>query len=137
MEEEWYMHDARTAITGMQLEDIMIDDCKILCDTSCGHLRPLIHPTLCKEVFSILHGLSHPDAKATKKLISRDYVWHKMKRDITMWCKHCEQCHRCKIHRHTKAAVSKIPVPEKAFKHVHVDIVSPLPHCREYTSHCD
>lgn len=86
-----------------------------------------------RDVFNILHGLSHPGARATKRLISRDYVWHHMKRDITAWCRQCVPCQQAKVHRHTKTPVAKIPVPEKAFQHVHVDIVGPLPYCHGYS----
>lgn len=128
-----YTHSAKTAITNLKLEEQDIDGRKILCDVSLGYPRPLVPPAMRRDVFNILHGLSHPGARGTKRLISRDFVWHHLKRDITLWCRQCVSCQQAKVHRHTKMPVAKIPVPEKAFQHVHVDIVGPLPHCRGYS----
>ena len=128
-----YTKDARTAITGLTLEDRQIDDCTLLCDISLGYPRPLVPPSLRREVFDIIHCLSHPGIRPSKRLICRDYVWHHMKRDITAWCNQCARCQQAKIHRHTKTPVPNIPVPEKAFQHIHVDLVGPLPHSNGFT----
>lgn len=128
-----YTRDARTAITGLHLRDMMIDGFSILCDESLGYPRPLVPPSLRKEVFDILHDLAHPGTRVTKRLISRDYVWHHMSRDITVWCRQCQKCQRAKTHRHVKTPIPVIPVPDRAFSHVHVDIVGPLPHCKGFS----
>ena len=125
--------DARTAITGMQLQDEQIGDSTVLCDISLGYPRPLVPPSLRREVFDVIHGLAHPGVRATRRLISRDFVWHRMNHDVTQWCRQCSRCQQCKIQRHTKTPVPTIPVPSRAFSHVHVDIVGPLPFCRGYT----
>ena len=132
-EEDDYIKDARTAITNLKLKDLLIDGCRILCDTSLGHPRPLVPANLRNEIFNTLHGLSHPGFQATRKLISKHYVWHQMRKDIKKWCQGCQQCQKSKINRHTKAPVISMPVPEKPFSHIHVDIVGPLPSCENYS----
>ena len=132
-EKDEYTHAARTAITNMQLKDMPIGDCVLLCDTSMGYPRPLVPPSLRREVFDSMHGLSHPGTRATKRLISKEFAWHHMSRDVTIWCRECQECQKAKVHRHTKTAIPVIPVPEKAFCHVHVDIVGPLPYCHGYS----
>ncbi|KFD60048.1 hypothetical protein M514_27767 [Trichuris suis] len=50
-----------------------------------------------------------------------------MQRDIAQWARSCVHCQRAKVHRHTKSAPKKFPLPSARFDHVHVDIVDPLP----------
>ena len=83
-----HIRDARTAVTNMKLEDLSIDGCRLLCDTSLGFPRPLVPTSLRKEVFDALHGLSHPGVQTTKRLITQHYVWHRMKQDVKRWCQY-------------------------------------------------
>lgn len=50
-----------------------------------------------------------------------------MNKDINFWTTTCVQCQKQKIHRHTKTPIENISVPTGRFKHIHVDIVGPLP----------
>jgi len=50
---------------------------------------------------------------------------------VTAWCKDCQQCAKGKVTRQEQAPVEPIPIPEKAYSHVHVDIVGPLPSSKE------
>ncbi|KFD66796.1 hypothetical protein M514_20940 [Trichuris suis] len=50
-----------------------------------------------------------------------------MQRDIAQWARSCVHCQQAKVHRHTKSAPKKFPLPSARFDHVHVDIVGPLP----------
>jgi hypothetical protein len=93
-----YVRDARTSITGLKLEDVQLepDGITLLCDTSLGFPRPLLPPSLRKEAFDILHGLSHPGIRGTQKLLQDRYVWHRMKMDVKRWCQECQPCHALK-----------------------------------------
>ena len=120
----------RTAITGLKLEDIRIDDYSdftILCDISLGHPRPVVPPAMQRIVFDSLHSLSHPGVRASRSLICSRYVWHNMRKQIRQWCRECVDCQAAKVQRHMKAPIQPIPVPKDAFSHIHVDIVGPLP----------
>jgi len=125
----------RSAVTGMQLQDVVFDrgGPSLLCDVSVGYPRPVVPPAWRLRVFDALHGLSHPGVRGTQDLIGRRYVWHGMRRDISAWCRTCTACQSSKVQQHVKAPVQPIIVPERAFSHVHVDIVGPLPLSRGYS----
>ncbi|CAI2739044.1 unnamed protein product, partial [Dicrocoelium dendriticum] len=71
--------------------------------------------------------LSHPGIRATVKLIADRYIWHNMRSDIQKWAKHCVTCQTSKIHRHTITVPGTFALPDARFKHVHLDLVGPLP----------
>ena len=104
-----------------------------MCDTSLGFHRPIVPPEFRRDIFDVLHGLSHPGIKATTSLVQRRYVWHNMKRDVRRWCQECAACAASKVHRHYRAPVGAIPTPERKFSFIHVDIVGPLPRCRGFS----
>ena len=105
----------------------------VLCDLSTGVPRPLVPEQLRHRVFSALHNLAHPGARATRRLVSRRFVWKGLARDVTAWSRSRLDCQRGKISRHVKASVEKIPVPGRRFSHIHVDLVGPLPTSGGYT----
>lgn len=105
---------------------------EIICDVSLGRPRPVIPTSLQQTIFDTMHGWSHPGAKVTIKLISRSFVWQRMKSDIRRMVKECQQCQRAKICRHTRAELEKFPVPDSRFEHVNIDIVGPFPRSSGY-----
>jgi cleavage and polyadenylation specificity factor subunit 1 len=125
----------RTAITGLRVQDCSIEHNGpvLLCDVSQGTPRPIVPPTFRRKVFDLMHNLAHPGVKSTQSLISRSFVWHRMKADIASWCRTCISCQSSKIHRHARAPVQPIPIPDRPFSHVHVDIVGPLPTSHGHT----
>jgi transposase InsO family protein len=46
---------------------------------------------------------------------------------VSWWCRDCQECQRGKVTRQLAAATQAIPVPEKRFSHLHVDLMGPLP----------
>lgn len=62
--------------SGLKLSKIKVPEYKntIVCDTSTDMVRP-IPVTHRKQVFDIIHGLSHPGVKATTKLIKSKFVF--------------------------------------------------------------
>ena len=77
----------RTATTSLKLVDITPPGSRhsILCDMSLGFHRPVVPISLRRRVFDILHSLSHPGSRPTKRLIAARYVWPGFKKDITLW----------------------------------------------------
>jgi cleavage and polyadenylation specificity factor subunit 1 len=125
----------RTAITDIRLADVPMQDGGplLLCDTTLQRPRPIVPPGFRRHVFDLAHNLSHSGARAMKELLCKRYVWHRMKADITRWCRECVSCQASKIQTHVRAPVQPIPVPPRRFTHIHVDIVGPLPSCRGHT----
>ena len=118
-----------TAVTGLTLQHIVLPGgaSPILCDTSMGSPRIYVPETWRKAIYNKVHNLSHPSGRATKLLITKKYVWHRIGADVTRWARECATCQQQKVARHTKPSIQSIRVPAQRFQHVHVDLVGPLP----------
>ena len=99
----------------------------LYCDTSTGTIRPYVPKSLRKEIFDVIHGLSHPSGRTTSKLIKQKFVWPGMRKDIVNWARTCVACQRAKIQRHTRNSPQTFDTPDNRFDHVHLDLVGPLP----------
>ena len=110
----------RTAISNLRLEDVPFENgtFTLLCDVSTGVARPIVPKTWRRRVFDTFHSLSHPGARTSKKLVSSKFVWHGLGREITIWARCCVPCQRAKIHRHTKAPLSKFEPPSVSYTHL-------------------
>jgi hypothetical protein len=51
-----------------------------------------------------------------------------MATDVAVWCRDCQLCARGKASPQHTAPFQSIPIPERRFTHVHVDLVGPPPH---------
>jgi transposase InsO family protein len=125
----------RTAITGLRFEDVPFgtSGLTLLCDISTGHPRPIVPANWRRTVFDMIHGLSHPGVRTTRRLVSRKFVWHGLSKQIGEWARTCIPCQRAKVHRHVRAPLAKYDPPTTRFDHVNVDLVGPLPPSRGYT----
>ena len=125
----------RTAITGLQLEDVPFGPhgMTLLCDTSTGQPRPIVPASWRRKVFDVVHGLSHPSMRVTRQLLAKKFVWHGLHKQVGLWGKTCIPCQTSKIQRHIKAPLEKFHVPPRRFDHIHVDLVGPLPPSKGYT----
>ena len=125
----------RTAITNLRVEDVPFENgaFTLLCDVSTGVARPIVPEKWRKQVFDTVHSLSHPGARTTKRLVSSKFVWHGLGREITIWARCCLPCQRSKVHRHTRAPLSKFEPTSRPFEHVHIDLVGPLPSSQGFT----
>ena len=134
-QEDTEMAAYRTAITGMKLEDIACGpgNTTLLCDVSHGQPRPVVPAPWRRRVFDVIHGLSHPGIRATKRLITDRFVWHGITKQVGKWASECVPCQQSKIQFHTRAPLKTFPVPPHRFQHINVDIVGPLPPARGYT----
>lgn len=121
----------RTALTGLNIVPLPLSDTNpdltILCDISTGRARPVVPHKHRRQVFDIIHNLSHPGIRSTRRLIAEKFVWHGLSKQVNQWTKECLQCQVSKIQTHTRAPLGSFTVPEKRFSHIHIDIVGPLP----------
>jgi cleavage and polyadenylation specificity factor subunit 1 len=106
---------------------LQFDKGSILCDESTGNPRPLVPPSMRRNIFQHFHSISHPGKRATVKLIANRFVWPSMNKDVRSWVQHCIQCQKTKVWRHTITSPGTFSQPDDRFSHVHVDIVGPLP----------
>ena len=102
------------------------DGVQVLCDVSRGRRRPLVPAAWQRAVFSSIHELAHPGIRATRRLLSRSFVWRGMASTCRTWCLSCLPCQRGKVTRQPAAPVQPIPIPLRKFSHIHVDLVGPL-----------
>lgn len=107
----------------LELDMIDVNGVEVFVNSSRGYPRPYVPVSLRREVFEILHCLSHPGGKTTLKLISDKYVWPNMRREVLRWSKECIPCQRSKISRHVKLIPKHSPMPDARFEHIHVDII--------------
>lgn len=99
----------------------------IYCQMGGETLRPFIPKIFRQKIFKLLHDTAHPGLKVTDRIIRKRYVWPKMSKDIKEWCRTCIECQRSKVTRYTIFQPAQFVAPESRFKHVHMDIVGPLP----------
>ncbi|GFO19642.1 Pol polyprotein [Plakobranchus ocellatus] len=118
-----------TALTNLQITSTKLNDQgpELLCDISTGRARPIVPPDFRRSVFEAVHNLLHPGVKATVKPVSDKFVWHGLRRQVSIWVKECHECQSSKIQKHTCAPLQTFTVPEKRCSHINIDIVGPLP----------
>ena len=105
----------------------------VLCDLSTGNPRPLVPVSFCRQAFDVLHNLSHPGVRPTRRLVSRAFVWSGLSKDVSDWARGCMHCHWSMVQQHVHSSVPHIPVPAKRLSHIHMDFIGPLPSSRGFT----
>jgi hypothetical protein len=99
---------------------------KIYCEITNDNIRPYLPEKFRKIAFETVHSISHPGIRTTRRMVAQRYFWPNMNKDVGLWAKTCIQCQKAKINRHTHSELGRFQDAER-FKHVHVDIVGPLP----------
>lgn len=100
----------------------------LYCDVSMdGKIRPFVPEKHRNSVLQFLHSIAHPGIRATRRLLSDRFVWSSMNKDVRNFVKCCVSCQRSKIHRHTRAPLDSFDLPKERFRHIHLDLVGPLP----------
>ena len=119
----------RVTTSNLQLKDIPsgIQEVSLLCDMSTGQARPIVPAGWRRQVFDLIHGLSHPSIRTTRKLVAAKFVWNGLQKQIGIWSKQCVACQSSKIQTHVRAPLQKVSVPQRRFDHILVDLVGPLP----------
>ena len=126
----------RTATSSsLQVEDIPFGThcVTLLCDMSTGRPRPIVPASWRRQVFDLIHGLSHPSVRTTRKLVANKFVWNGLQKQIGTWAKQCIACQSSKVQAHIRAPLEKFNVPHRRFDHIHVDLVGPLPPSNGFT----
>jgi hypothetical protein len=86
--------------------------------------------------FFHFHNIAHPGRLASHRIVSSRFVWRGLSRDITAWACGCLACQQGKIHRHTRLAPQPIPIPQRRFSHLHVDLVCPYQYSNNFNFIC-
>ncbi len=104
-----------------------VDDTLLRGVISKGVFRPLVPVSMRDKVMAAVHNLAHPGVEATVRLVSAKFCWPKMAKQVRLFACQCISCQKAKVSTHVHLAPASIPVPQRRFEHVHVDIVGPLP----------
>lgn len=120
--------------SSLRLERVVVPgtDTTLICDMSTGKRRPYVTPSFRRPTFNQLHNLSHPGARATIQLITERFIWPGIKKDCRLWTRTCIPCQRSKVTRHTNTPLGHFNNPTGRLKHVHIDIIGPLPMCKGF-----
>ena len=102
----------------LQIITVPVQNGSLLCDAKTKVLRPLVPSSQRFNIFSALHGISHPGIRASRRLISTRFVWRGLANDVRDWFQSCLPCQRGKILRNVQIRPEKIPVPFRRFSHV-------------------
>ena len=105
----------------------LIGEVMVIGDISTGVFRPFVPAAFREAVIVALHGIHHPGVRATVRLVSASFCWPHMGRLIASLARSCLGCQKGKVHRHIHLQPENIPVPQRRFSHIHVDLVGPLP----------
>ena len=116
----------QTNTSSLKLQDVPFGNTTILSDMSTGYARPIVPVNWRRKVFDIVHGLSHPSIRTTRKLVSTKFVWKGLQKQVGIWARQCIACQMSKVQQHVRAPLQKFRVPGRRFDHIHVDLVGPL-----------
>ncbi|XP_043499957.1 uncharacterized protein K02A2.6-like [Polistes fuscatus] len=107
-------------------------ECPLYCESREEAIVPYVPKVLRKKIFDVVHGLAHPSARTTRQQIRQKFVWPGMNKQIALWSRTCLPCQATKIQRHNKAMPDKIAIPGERFRHIHLDLIGPLPVCKGF-----
>lgn len=127
-EEDSELQDFIASSHSLQLRRVPVtSDTQIWADFSTGRCRPLLPLALRRPYFKLIHNLSHPGGRSTLNTIQQRFVWPSMRSDVRLWARQCPACQRSKVQRHTKSPLQSFKLPQDRFRHIHIDLVGPLP----------
>jgi len=112
--------------SSLSLQLVPFGTLRVLCDNKSHHLRPVILLGHRRQVVDAFHGIAHPGARATNRIMGQRVTWSCMNKDVTQCVKDCQTCSRAKVTWQAAAALQPISVLRQRFSHIHVDIVGLL-----------
>ena len=75
----------------------------------------------------------HPGRTKTLDLVSRDYWWPRMSKDVATFVRACDLCFRTKTPRSApQGFLQPLPVPFRAWSDISIDYITPLPECNRF-----
>ena len=86
------------------------------------------------EVINLAHRAKtsgHLGSKKTSRRILRDFFWPGLSKDVSAYCRTCEECQRGAKGGAAPAPLQPLPTIEEPFQRVAIDIVGPLPRTKK------
>lgn len=77
----------------------------------------------------------HPGITKSMELISRDYIWNGLRKDVEAYVAGCVTCQRTKVsHQRSHPLLKPLPVPKVPWRHLSMDFIEPLPNSGSFNS---
>ena len=82
-------------------------------------------------------AIRHPGRTKTFELLSRQYYWPAMSKDVGRFVRNCNVCRRTQATRHAPYGVLRpLSVPDRPWQHISVDFVTGLPPSKQFDAIC-
>jgi hypothetical protein len=85
------------ASPSLQVQRRQVKGVELLCDVSTAVVRPIVPAACRREVFKGMHYLAHPGIRATRRMVTRGFIWKGCGADVARWCRDCQECQRRKM----------------------------------------
>jgi len=103
----------------------------------CWKNRVYVPEGLCYWIIQSEHDLKvagHFGRERTLELLSRNFYWTNMERDVRKYCSECDNCQRTKAPRHAKhGLLHPLELACKPWTHISTDFITDLPECEGAT----
>lgn len=106
----------------LQVRQFPLAEYQLFGGKSTVKFRPLEPVNLCHRAFDVIHGGRHPGRRATSRLISAQFVWPGLAKEVTAWAKECLACRCGKVYGHVNLRAAPIYLPSLCFAHLHEEI---------------
>ena len=94
-------------------------------------VEQLVLPTQCRQlVLRLAHDVptaGHLGVTKTRNRVLQRYYWPGVFKEVTEYCTTCEVCQRSRGRRPARAPLVSMPLIQKPFSRIAMDIVGPLP----------
>jgi len=81
--------------------------------------------------------IGHPGRTKTFELLSRQYYWPVMRKDVDQFVCNSNVCHRTKVTRHAPYGMLRLlSVPDRSWQHISVDFVTGLLPSKQFDAIC-
>ncbi|CAJ2651960.1 unnamed protein product [Trifolium pratense] len=72
--------------------------------------------------------VGHPGREGTISILSRDYYWPKMHKQVRRFLRNCHICGRTKVWReHKKGFLKPLPIPDRFYSDIAMDFITKMP----------
>ena len=94
----------------------------------------IVLPKQCRrEVLQLAHTVplgGHLGKKKTTACVMRRFYWPTLHRDVSDFCRSCEQCQKSSHQKVPRAPMVPLPIIGEPFERIAMDVVGPLPRSR-------
>ena len=115
---------------------LLFDDLVFVPDTSAGLNDLSLRVKVIKEHHDVPTA-GHPGIDKTYKMVTRNYIWPDLRKDIIKYVKSCPKCQKTKTYPSRPAGLLQPNrVPEGPWQDISIDLITGLPESKGYDSIC-